>query len=88
MYLQRALEEQRRLEELAERNRDAAARTEALAAAAAAKKAASAAAAAERSAAKEAEKELALATQDATVSKKGGFDQRQARASGGVFVRC
>lgn len=75
--LQRALEEQRRLELLAAQNRDAAARAEAAAAAAAAEKAAAAAAAAERSAAKEAANELALTTAGTGISKKGGFDQQQ-----------
>ncbi len=74
------MEEQHRLEQLAAKNRDAAAQAEALAAAAAAKKASSAAAAAERSAAKEAEKELALKSQELSVSKKGGFDQQQVMA--------
>ena len=75
--LQRALDEQRRLEQLAAEKRNAEAQAEAAAAAAAAQKAAAAAASAERCAAKEAEKELALSTQQTAVSKKGGFDQQQ-----------
>jgi hypothetical protein len=79
--VQRALEEQRRLELLAAEKRDAAARAEAAAAAAAAEKAVAAAAEAERSSAKEAAKELALMTADTGVSKKGGkFDQQQVGA--------
>ena len=80
--VQRALEEQRRLELLAAEKRDAAARAEAAAAAAAAEKAVAAAAEAERSSAKEAAKELALMTADTGVSKKGGkFDQQQVGAA-------
>ena len=60
--------------------RNAAAQAEATAAAAAAQRAAAAAAAAERSAANEAEKEIALSTAQTTVSKKGGFDQKQVEA--------
>ena len=77
---QSALEEQRRLEQLALEKRNAEAQAEATAAAAAAQRAVAAAAAAERSAAKEAEKEIALSTEQTAVSKKGGFDQKQVEA--------
>ena len=75
--VQRAQQEQIELERAAAQHADAAAQERAAAAGRETVKLASAAAAAQRSAAKETDKENALAVEDAGVSKSGGFSQQQ-----------